>query len=194
MQARVAERLQISRATVSKWVRRYRAKDVAGLSDQSSRPHRSPAQTVRRTERRIIALRFTRRWGPHRCRHSSLWRVLFNRRRARSHDNREVDDMQDQRDRHATQVARRRRRRPGDRRDQGILRAHPEVSGNHPAGLRARTGAGGVGRLAPRPLVNQTQAHGLAPAEGPCAAPRFPCSRRLALLPSSSLRAVLRVR
>jgi hypothetical protein len=66
VQARVAERLQVSRATVSKWVRRYRTHGVAGLVDHSSRPHSSPAQTVRRTERRIIALRFTRRWGPHR--------------------------------------------------------------------------------------------------------------------------------
>ena len=66
VQARVAERLQVSRATVSKWVRRYRADGVAGLADRSSKPHRSPAQTARRTERRIIALRFTRRWGPHR--------------------------------------------------------------------------------------------------------------------------------
>jgi transposase InsO family protein len=66
VQARVAERLQVSRATVSKWVRRYRSHGVAGLVDHSSRPHSSPAQTSRRTERRIIALRFTRRWGPHR--------------------------------------------------------------------------------------------------------------------------------
>ena len=46
-QARVAERLQVSRATVSKWVRRYRADGLAGLADRSSKPHRSPSQTVR---------------------------------------------------------------------------------------------------------------------------------------------------
>jgi transposase InsO family protein len=66
VQARVAERLQVSRATVSKWVRRYRVDGVAGLADRSSKPHRSPTQTARRAERRIIALRFTRRRGPHR--------------------------------------------------------------------------------------------------------------------------------
>ena len=66
VQARVAERLQVSRATVSKWVRRYRADGMAGLLDHSSRPQSSPGRTARRTERRIIALRFTRRWGPHR--------------------------------------------------------------------------------------------------------------------------------
>jgi len=66
VQARVAERLQVSRATVSKWVRRYRAQGLPGLADHSSKPHRSPTQTARRTERRIIALRFSRRRGPHR--------------------------------------------------------------------------------------------------------------------------------
>jgi transposase InsO family protein len=65
-QARVAERLQVSRATVSRWVSRFRAQGPSGLTDRSSRPKRSPRQTARRTERRIIALRFTRRWGPHR--------------------------------------------------------------------------------------------------------------------------------
>lgn len=66
VQARVAERFQVSRATVSKWVARYRLHGPAGLSDRSSRPHSSPNQSSRRIERRIIALRFTRRWGPHR--------------------------------------------------------------------------------------------------------------------------------
>lgn len=65
-QARVAERFQIARRTVSKWVSRYRAGGVAALQDQSSHPRRSPNQTPRRTERRIIGLRVTRRWGPHR--------------------------------------------------------------------------------------------------------------------------------
>lgn len=36
------------------------------MTDCSSRPHRSPQRLDRRTERRIVALRFTRRWGPHR--------------------------------------------------------------------------------------------------------------------------------
>jgi transposase InsO family protein len=65
-QARVAERLQVARGTVSKWVARYRAEGEAGLEDRSSRPHHSPTQTPQRTERRIIALRVSRRWGPHR--------------------------------------------------------------------------------------------------------------------------------
>ncbi|THJ64006.1 IS481 family transposase, partial [Arthrobacter echini] len=65
-QTRVAERFQVARGTVSKWVTRYRAEGEAGLEDRSSRPHVSPQRTPHRTERRIIALRVTRRWGPHR--------------------------------------------------------------------------------------------------------------------------------
>ena len=65
-QARVAERFQCTRATVSKWVARYRLHGEAGLLDHSSRPHRSPNRLPQRTERRIVALRFTRQWGPHR--------------------------------------------------------------------------------------------------------------------------------
>jgi transposase InsO family protein len=36
------------------------------MTDRSSRPHGSPARLSRRLERRIVALRVTRRWGPHR--------------------------------------------------------------------------------------------------------------------------------
>jgi len=36
------------------------------LTDRSSRPHRQPRRSPQRLERRILALRFTRRWGPHR--------------------------------------------------------------------------------------------------------------------------------
>lgn len=61
---RAAERFQCSPATVKRWVDRYRA--GAPMTDRSSRPAYSPNQLPRRTERRIIALRFTRRWGPHR--------------------------------------------------------------------------------------------------------------------------------
>jgi transposase InsO family protein len=62
--ARAAERFQCSRATAKKWADRYRAGQP--MTDRSSRPHRSPGRLDRRTERRIVALRFTRRWGPHR--------------------------------------------------------------------------------------------------------------------------------
>jgi transposase InsO family protein len=36
------------------------------MADMSSRPRRSPNRTNARTERRLLALRFSRRWGPHR--------------------------------------------------------------------------------------------------------------------------------
>lgn len=61
---RAAERMQVSAATASKWARRYRNGET--LEDHSSRPHSSPTKTPIRTERRIVALRFTHRWGPHR--------------------------------------------------------------------------------------------------------------------------------
>lgn len=61
---RAAERFQVSPATASKWARRYRA--GLAMTDRSSRPHRSPRRCSRQLERRIVAVRFTRRWGPHR--------------------------------------------------------------------------------------------------------------------------------
>ena len=61
---RAAERAQVSPATAAKWAARYRA--GLPMTDASSRPHRSPRRTPTRLERRIIKLRVTRRWGPHR--------------------------------------------------------------------------------------------------------------------------------
>lgn len=61
---RAAERFQVSPATASKWARRYRR--GLAMTDRSSRPHHSPRRCARRLERRIVALRFVRRWGPHR--------------------------------------------------------------------------------------------------------------------------------
>ena len=61
---RVAERFQVSPATASRWVGRYRAGQP--MEDRSCRPHHRPGRLARRTERRIIALRLNRRWGPHR--------------------------------------------------------------------------------------------------------------------------------
>ena len=61
---RAAERFQCSPATALKWAARFRAGQP--LTDRSSRPRCSPSRTSLQVERRIIALRFTRRWGPHR--------------------------------------------------------------------------------------------------------------------------------
>ncbi len=77
---RAAERFQCSPATAKKWADRYRAGDL--LTDRSSRPHTSPSRCPKRVERRIIGMRFTRRWGPHRIAYhlgiepSQAWRVL----------------------------------------------------------------------------------------------------------------------
>ena len=63
---RAAERFQVSVTTVCRWVNRYLELGEAGMVDRSSRPHHSPNRTPTRTERRIIGVRLTRRWGPAR--------------------------------------------------------------------------------------------------------------------------------
>lgn len=63
-QRRVAERFQVFPATVNRWV--VRARRGEPFTDRSSRPHTCPHQLPVRVERRIIKLRVTRGWGPHR--------------------------------------------------------------------------------------------------------------------------------
>jgi transposase InsO family protein len=67
--AMVAYELGVSRATVYKWLRRYRAEGSAGLTDRSSRPHRSPHALPRERVEAIIAARVRHRYGPHRLAH-----------------------------------------------------------------------------------------------------------------------------
>ena len=64
--AAAAESMNISRQTAHKWWRRYQDEDVAGLEDRSSRPWSCPHQTPARVERRIVALRQSRKLGPAR--------------------------------------------------------------------------------------------------------------------------------
>jgi hypothetical protein len=66
---RAAQQFQCSPTTAKKWADRYRDGGRAAMVDRSSRPHHSPNRTPTRRERRIINLRFTRRWGPHRITH-----------------------------------------------------------------------------------------------------------------------------
>ena len=61
---RAAERFQCSPATATRWAARHRS--GLPLTDRSSRPLSSPSRSTQHLERRIVALRFTRRWGPHR--------------------------------------------------------------------------------------------------------------------------------
>ena len=62
--ARAAERFSVGTTTARRWATRYRVLGPAGMEDRSSRPHHSPGRLDRRTERRIVSLRVTRRWGP----------------------------------------------------------------------------------------------------------------------------------
>jgi transposase InsO family protein len=86
---RAAERFQVSATTAARWAGRYRELGQAGMVDRSSRPHRSPRRTPTRTERRIIKVRVTRRWGPARIAYllglhpSTVHRVLARYRLAR---------------------------------------------------------------------------------------------------------------
>ena len=68
---RAAERFQVSPATAARWAGRYREHGAAGMAGRSCRPHHSPNQLPRRTERRIIGLRVSRRLGPARI----AWRL-----------------------------------------------------------------------------------------------------------------------
>jgi transposase InsO family protein len=64
--AAAAESMNISRQCAHKWWRRYRDEGIDGLRDRSSRPLSCPHQTPARVERRIVALRQSRRLGPAR--------------------------------------------------------------------------------------------------------------------------------
>jgi transposase InsO family protein len=61
-----AESMNISRQCAHKWWRRYLDEGLAGLEDRSSRPWSCPHQTPVRMERRIVALRQSRKLGPAR--------------------------------------------------------------------------------------------------------------------------------
>lgn len=65
-QAEVARLFRVSRATVAKWVRRFRQGGAEALHDRSSRPLRSPHQTDPVQEATICAARRSLAWGPHR--------------------------------------------------------------------------------------------------------------------------------
>jgi len=64
--AQAAESMNLSRQTASKWWNRYRASGLAGLEDRPSRPRHSPTKTSARLERRVVALRQSRKLGPAR--------------------------------------------------------------------------------------------------------------------------------
>lgn len=63
---RAAESMGVGVTTAARWAGRYRQFGIAGMTDRPSRPHHSPARLPQRTERRIVGLRVSRRWGPAR--------------------------------------------------------------------------------------------------------------------------------
>jgi len=81
-QATVAVQMNVSRATVSKWWRRWLQEGDAGLADRSSRPQRSPNRTSKKIETRVCRLRRSRRWGPAMISmhtgvpSSTVWKIL----------------------------------------------------------------------------------------------------------------------
>lgn len=89
-----AEAAGVSRATVYKWLRRYRDEGEAGLQDRSSAPHRRPRALPVRQVRRILKFRRRSGYGPHRlaarlgCARSTAYAVLRRHgcSRLRDHD------------------------------------------------------------------------------------------------------------
>jgi transposase InsO family protein len=63
---RAADRFGVSVTTARRWAGRYRQQGRDGMVDRSSRPRSSPCRLPVRTERRIMGLRVSRRWGPAR--------------------------------------------------------------------------------------------------------------------------------
>lgn len=63
---RAAERFHVSVPTAVRWSSRYQELGEDGLEDRTSRPLTCPHRTEIRTERRVLGLRVSKRWGPAR--------------------------------------------------------------------------------------------------------------------------------
>lgn len=60
----LCRRYEISRKTGYKWLKRYgKEGSIAGLKDQTRRPHHSPARTSRGHEQAVVAVREEKGWG-----------------------------------------------------------------------------------------------------------------------------------
>ncbi len=77
-----AEAAGVSRATVYKWLRRYRDEGEAGLADRTSAPHHRPRALPEQRVRQILRLRRRSGHGPHRlaatlrCPRSTVYSIL----------------------------------------------------------------------------------------------------------------------
>jgi transposase len=96
--AHVAAEAGISRATLAKWYGRWIELGEAGLVDQSSRPHRSPAAIGDDIVDAILELRRTEKWGnariaAHLGEHGITVSVSTVRRTFHRHDLARVRDM-----------------------------------------------------------------------------------------------------
>jgi transposase InsO family protein len=65
-QAEAARQFRVCRATVAKWMRRFRQEGEGGLEDRSCRPFQSPRLTPPSLVVSICHLRQEKGWGPHR--------------------------------------------------------------------------------------------------------------------------------
>lgn len=70
----VCSRCGISRPTLRKWLKRYKALGLEGLKDQSRRPHTIHTKVTKEDERRILDLRVNRKLG-HRSIASEMKRL-----------------------------------------------------------------------------------------------------------------------
>ena len=66
--AALAERYQVSRKTIYKWMARWESEGVAGLQDRSRAPHHSPGRVSREQIEAILAARQRWGWGPRKLR------------------------------------------------------------------------------------------------------------------------------
>ena len=87
-----AEAAGVSRATVYKWLRRFRDEGEAGLQDRTSAAHHRPRALSARRVQRILRLRRRTAYGPHRlaallgCARSTVYGVLRRHGRSRRRD------------------------------------------------------------------------------------------------------------
>ncbi|MBC3761894.1 hypothetical protein H7K62_09330 [Quadrisphaera sp. RL12-1S] len=62
--ARAAEHFHVAWPTAKRWATRSAAMGEAGMSDRSSRPHRSPNRTPQHAVKRVVHLRWKQRLSP----------------------------------------------------------------------------------------------------------------------------------